>query len=72
MIDSVFRTDKRYYPQVFLECKYVLKEKKIPKCIIDNIEISFDSDRGNSDEEGSDDENSDEVNFHEENLKKLK
>ena len=62
MIDSVFRTDKHYYPQVFLECKYVLKEKKIPKCIIDNIEISFDSDRGNSDE----------VNFHEENLKKLK
>ena len=29
MIDSVFRTGKYYYPQVFLEeCKYVIKEKK--------------------------------------------
>ena len=27
--DSVFRTDKNYYPQVFLEkCRYVVKEKK--------------------------------------------
>ena len=29
LIDSVFRTCKNYYPQVFLEkCKYVVKEKK--------------------------------------------
>ena len=29
LIDSVFRTGKNYYPQVFLEeCKYVIKEKK--------------------------------------------
>ena len=28
LIDSVFRTDKNYYPQVFLEeCRYVVKEK---------------------------------------------
>ena len=28
LIDSVFRTGKNYYPQVFLEeCKYVVKEK---------------------------------------------
>ena len=28
LIDSVFRTGKNYYPQVFLEeCKYVAKEK---------------------------------------------
>ena len=28
LIDSVFRTGKHYYPQVFLEeCKYVVKEK---------------------------------------------
>ena len=27
--DSVFKTGKIYYPQVFLEeCKYVVKEKK--------------------------------------------
>ena len=32
LIDSVFRTNKNYYPQVFLEeYKYVVKEKKIPK-----------------------------------------
>ena len=51
LIDSVFRTGKNYYPQVFLEeCKYVVKEKKIPKYIIDDIEISSDSDRENSEE----------------------
>ena len=58
MIDSVFRTDKNYYPQVFLEeCKYVVKEKRIPKYIIDDTKISSDSDRENSDEESSDEEN---------------
>ena len=53
LIDSVFRTGKNYYPQVFLEeCKYVVKEKKrIPKCIIDDTEISSDSDKEKSDEE---------------------
>ena len=30
LIDSVFRTGKSYYSQVFLEeCKYVVKEKKM-------------------------------------------
>ena len=68
MIDSAFRTDKKYYPQVFLEeCKYVIKEKKIPKYIIDNVEISSDSDRDNSDEENSNKDNSDEENSDEEN-----
>ena len=51
MIDSVFRKGKNCYPQVFLEeCKYVTKEKKIPKYIIDNTEISSDSDREDFDE----------------------
>ena len=37
--------NKTYYPQVFLEeCKYVIKEKKIHKYIIDNVKISSDSD----------------------------
>ena len=68
MIDSVFRTGKNYYPPVFLEeCKYVVKEKEIPKYIIDYIEISSDSHRKNSDEENSDEENSDEANSDEEN-----
>ena len=54
------------------ECKYVVKEKKIPKYIIDDIEISSDSDRENYDEENaykenSDKENSDEENSNEEN-----
>ena len=44
------------------ECKYVLKEKNISKYIIDNVEISSDSDRDNSDEENSNKDNSDEEN----------
>ena len=60
LINSVFGTDNNYYPQVFLEeCKYLVKEKKISKYIIEKIEISSDSDRENS--------NSDEENFDEEN-----
>ena len=47
------------------EYKYVVKEKKISKHIIGDIEISSDSDRENSDEE-----NSNEENFEEENFKK--
>ena len=73
-IDSVFRTSKNYYPQVFLEeFKYVFREKKIPKYITDDIELSSDFDREhsveenfdeeNSNEEKSDEENSDEENF---------
>ena len=60
---SVFRTGKNYYPQVFLEeCKYAVKEKKIPKYIIDDIGISSDPNRENSDEENSGEKNSDEEN----------
>ena len=63
LIDSVFRTGKNYYPQVFLEeCKYAVKEKKIPKYIIDDIGISSDPNRENSDEENSGEKNSDEEN----------
>ena len=61
MIDSVFRTGNNYYPQVFLEeCKYVVKDKKVSKYFIGNIEISFDSDEEDSDEENSAEENSNE------------
>ena len=48
------------------ECKNVVKEKRIPKYIIDDIEISPDSDRENSDEENSDKENFDKQNSDEE------
>ena len=52
LVDSVFRTGKNYYPQVFLEeWKYVVKEKKMPVYITDDIEISSDFDREDSDEE---------------------
>ena len=44
LIDSGFRTGKNYYSQAFLkECKYAVKEKIIPKYIIDDIEMSSDS-----------------------------
>ena len=60
LLDSVFRTGKNYYSQVSLEeYKYVVKEKKIPKYITDDTEMSSDSDRENSDEESSGRENSD-------------
>ena len=68
MLNSIFRTGKNHYPQVFLEeCKYVAKEKKIPKYIIDDKEVSSDSDGENSDEENSDRKNSNEKNSDEEN-----
>ena len=82
MVDSAFRTGKNYNSQVFVEeCKYVVKEKKISTYIIDDIEMSFDSDRENFDEENSykenfdeensDKKNTDEKNFNEKNLKKF-
>ena len=50
LIDSVFRTGKNCYPQVFLEeCKYVIKEKKIHNYITGDAEIS-DYDQDNSDD----------------------
>ena len=58
LIDSAFRTGNNYYPQVFLEeWKYVVKERKMSKYIIDDVEISSDSDKENSDEETSDEGN---------------
>ena len=46
MINSVFKKDGNYYPQVFLKkCKY--NEKKVVRHIIDNLEVYFDD----SDEE---------------------
>ena len=50
-IDSVLRTVKSYYSQVFLEeCKKVVEEQEIPEYITNDIEISSDdSDREDSD-----------------------
>ena len=58
-INSVFRTGKNYYPQVFVEeWKYIVKEKKMSEYITDDIENSVD---------GSDRKDSDEQNYNEEN-----
>ena len=51
------------------ECEYIINEKKTLKYIIDDIEISSDSDRENSNVENSNKKNSDEENFDEENSK---
>ena len=51
-VDSIFRTSKNYYPQMFLEeCKYVIKERKIHNYNTNDFEISSDSDEDNSGEE---------------------
>ena len=69
LINSVIRSGENYYPQVFLEYKYFVEEKKpekkMPEFITDNIEISSDSDREDSDKEISSEENSNEENFKE-------
>ena len=49
-LNSIFRTDKNYHPQVFLEeCKYVVKGKQMFEYVTNDIEISSDdSDREDS------------------------
>ena len=69
MIDSVFRTGKKFYFQVFLEgCKYLAKWKKIPKYNVkDIVKISSDEfDKEDSDDENSDEENSNKEKYIEE------
>ena len=59
LIDFIFKICKIYYPQVFVEeCKYLVKEKNMPECFTDEIEISSDSDI---------EENTDEESFYVEN-----
>ena len=66
LIGSAFRRGKNYYPPVFLgECRYAAKEKKISQYIIDDAEISSDSDKENSDEKNSEEENFDRKNSNE-------
>ena len=63
LIDSVLEQVKIIILKCFLEeCKCIIKEKKMPEYIIDNVEISSDLDRENSDEEHSDEEHLDEEN----------
>ena len=34
LIDSIFRTGKNYYPELFLECNCVLKKKRLLKILL--------------------------------------
>ena len=73
MLDFIFRACKNYYPQLFLEeSEYIIREKNIHKCIIDDIEISFDSDEKTLLEKIQMEKNSDcEEKSNEEILKKI-
>ena len=62
MINSVFRTGKNYYPQVFLEEFKYLGKKRLYYITVD-IEISSD----NSDKEDSNKENFHKESFNKEN-----
>ena len=61
MLNSGYRKDDKYYPQVLLEeCKYVINQKKksIKEIFTDDVEIfSDDSDKENSDKENPAEEN---------------
>ena len=44
-IDSVLRTDKKNYPQVYLEqCKYKIKKRELVSFIDDEVNLSSDND----------------------------
>ena len=69
LIHSVFKTGKNQYRQVFLEeCKYVIKEKKMCKYIIEDVQIPSDeSNKGDSEEKHFDEENSSKTSSDREN-----
>ena len=42
-IDSVLRTDKKNYPQVYLEqCKYEIRKRELVSFIDDEVDLSSD------------------------------
>ena len=52
LINSVFRTGKIFYPQVFLEkCKYVVQEKEVSEYITNKIKVFSDSNKKDFGEE---------------------
>ena len=57
MIDSVIKANKKYYPQTFLECKYIQEKIKIENYINEDFEDSeSDSDSNNETESDIDNE----------------
>ena len=64
MLNSVIRTIKKYYPQIFLEeCKYETKNNKMENLIKDDLDVSSsdesDSESDNECDNGSDNETDD-------------
>ena len=55
MLDSAIRTDEKYYPQTFLECKYVQENIKVGNYI--NKEL--DSDSNDEEKSNIDNDNND-------------
>ena len=50
-IDSVLKTDKKNYPQIFSEqCKYKIKKRELVNFIDDEVDLSSDNDSDDSDE----------------------
>ena len=62
MLDSVIKTNKKYYPQTLLEeCKYVQEKIKMEELINDDLEKSeSDSDSNNETESDTDNDESNE------------
>ena len=49
-LDTILKKDENYYLQVFLEeCTYTEKEKKVIRCITDNLRFSSDFDESDED-----------------------
>ena len=60
MLDSVFRVNKKYYPQTFLEeCKYVIRKNKMENLINDDLDLSS-SDGSDSESDNESDNETDE------------
>ena len=61
MLDSVIRTNKKYYPQILLEeCKCQIKKNKMENFINDDLDPSSSDESDNESDNGSDnDESSD-------------
>ena len=60
MLDSVFRANKKYYPQTFLEeCKYVIRKNKMENLINDDLDLSS-SDESDSESDNESDNETDE------------
>ena len=60
MLDSVFRVNKKYYPQTLLEeCKYAIRKIKMDNLINDDLDLSsFDeSDNENNNESDNESDN---------------